>query len=240
MIAGEVIGNTMIEIKKSALQKYAMTGDADIDMMCVIWLLNHLFKIVFSDSSSYVMEDKSFSSDDSDEEILRLSTSFNSHPSRAESSSPTHSWSTSSSSSPLSSPGLMQAEGDAEQLENLIGIKQKKSCEVCGKKVINMNSHNVRMHGEGTPGFAVPCGQCDRIVVLSALGKHVLEYHMDTEKSRSISPPPPLSDEELTEDEKLVPRKRSCQYPSTHSKKIKPGSKIRVVNNCQNLKILSL
>ena len=114
----------------------------------------------------------------------------------------------------------MQAERDAEQLENLIGIKQKKTCEVCGKKVINMSSHNVRMHGEGTPGCAVPCGQCDMIVLLSALGKHVLEYHMDTEKSRSISPPPPVSDEELTEDEKLVSRKRSCQSQSTHSKKI--------------------
>ena len=35
MIAGEVIGNTMIEIKKSALQIYAMTGDVPCESVSV-------------------------------------------------------------------------------------------------------------------------------------------------------------------------------------------------------------
>jgi hypothetical protein len=122
----------------------------------------------------------------------RLSTSFNSHPSRSESSSSSSPCSRLSPSSCSSSNG---EQGDGEELEKIIGIKPKVACEVCGKKVVNMKAHMKRMHAEGRPGCTVTCGQCDRTVLLSGLGQHVLDNHLETE--RSISPPPPLSDEEI-------------------------------------------
>ena len=123
----------------------------------------------------------------------RLSTSFNSHPSRSESGSSSSSPSSRLSSSPCSSSNGEQ--GDGEELEKILGIKPKVACEVCGKKVVNMKAHVKRIHGEGRPGCTVTCGQCDRTVLLSGLGQHFLDNHLETE--RSISPPPPLSDEEI-------------------------------------------
>jgi hypothetical protein len=36
-----------------------------------------------------------------------------------------------------------------------------------------------RIHGEGRPGCTVTCGQCDRTVLLSGLGQHVLDNHLN-------------------------------------------------------------
>jgi len=116
-------------------------------------------------------------------------SSSNSHPSRSESS-------TSSSPSPgcsptPSSPGRWSPAADGESLERLIGIKQKYPCQVCGKKLINMESHMKKIHGEGKPGEVVSCGQCDQVILRYDLGKHVLEKHMEEAVvDRSISPPP--------------------------------------------------
>ena len=136
----------------------------------------------------------------------RLSTSFNSHPSRSESSS---SSSPSSRLSPSSCSSSNGEQGDGEELEKILGIKPKVACEVCEKKVVNMKAHVKRMHAEGRPGCTVTCGQCDRTVLLSGLGQHVLDNHLETE--RSISPPPPLSDEET----------HQSLSPSPHSMKKK-------------------
>jgi len=163
------------------------------------------------------MGDTSFSSDSSDSgnyplrkgsSSARLSTSFNSHPSRSESSSPSSSPPSSRlSSSPCSSSNGEQ--GDGEELEKILGIKPKVACEVCGKKVVNMKGHVKRMHGEGRPGCTVTCGQCDRTVLLSGLGQHVLDYHLETE--RSISPPPPLSDEEIQQSSSPQHKKKKIK-----------------------------
>eukprot|EP00092_Neocalanus_flemingeri_P031873 GFUD01034623.1.p1 GENE.GFUD01034623.1~~GFUD01034623.1.p1 ORF type:complete len:360 (-),score=110.55 GFUD01034623.1:108-1187(-) len=120
----------------------------------------------------------------------RLSTSSNSHPSRSVSSS--SSKQSSNSSSPSSNASLEPADG--EELEKLLGIKSTNPCEVCGKKVVNMKRHIENIHGEGKPGCPVSCWQCDQTVLLSSLGQHVLQFHC--EMNRSVSPPPPLSDEE--------------------------------------------
>ena len=79
---------------------------------------------------------------------------------------------------------------DVEMLDDLLGIKKKVACDLCGKKVLHMKSHMNKVHGEGRPGCAVECGQCDRTVLLSEMSRHVLNYHLRLEKS-----PSPLSDE---------------------------------------------
>jgi hypothetical protein len=151
----------------------------------------------------------------------RLSTSSNSHPSRSESSPSTQTLSSSSSTSvsPCSSSSIKQADG--EELEKQLGIKPKYPCEMCGKKVIDMKSHVKRMHGEGTPGCTVACGQCDRTVLLSCLGQHVMDYHMETE--RSISPPSPISDVENTD--------QVIKQAASKNKSQKAQSPVPVKNN---------
>jgi len=72
-------------------------------------------------------------------------------------------------------------------------VKVKYPCEMCGKKVMNMRGHVERMHGGQIETSRVTCGQCDRTILQSNLGKHVLEYHMQEEESVS---PPLLSDED--------------------------------------------
>jgi len=73
-----------------------------------------------------------------------------------------------------------------------MSTKPKYPCELCGKPVVNLKSHVKRMHGQDSSVCTVSCGQCDQTVLLSSLGKHVLEYHMEME--RSISPPPSFSE----------------------------------------------
>jgi len=79
---------------------------------------------------------------------------------------------------------------DVEMLDDLLGIKKKVACDLCGKKVLHMKSHMNKVHGEGRPGCAVECGQCDGTILLSEMSRHVLNYHLRLEKS-----PSPLSDE---------------------------------------------
>ena len=80
-------------------------------------------------------------------------------------------------------------------LDRLLGIDKKKfPCDLCGKKVMHMKNHMKKMHGEGKPGHAVECGQCDKTVLLADMMNHVLHYHIRLEMS-----PSPDSDEiELT------------------------------------------
>jgi len=72
-------------------------------------------------------------------------------------------------------------------LDQLLGIKTKVACGLCGKKVLHMKSHMKKMHGEGRPGCAVECGQCDRTILLSDMTDHVLNYHIRLERSPSHS-----------------------------------------------------
>ena len=71
--------------------------------------------------------------------------------------------------------------------------KVKYPCEMCGKKVLNMRGHVKRMHEEKGQANTITCGQCDKTILQSNLGKHVLEYHMEEEESVS---PPLVSDED--------------------------------------------
>jgi len=76
-------------------------------------------------------------------------------------------------------------------LDRLLGIDKKKfPCDLCGKKVMHMKNHMKKMHGEGKPGHAVECGQCDKTVLLADMMNHVLHYHIRLEMS-----PSPDSDE---------------------------------------------
>ena len=72
-----------------------------------------------------------------------------------------------------------------KMLDQLLGIKAKLACDLCGKKVLHLKSHMKKMHGEGRPGCAVECGQCDRTILLSDMTDHVLNYHIRLERSPS-------------------------------------------------------
>ena len=81
---------------------------------------------------------------------------------------------------------LLSAQSeDVKMLDQLLGIKAKLACDLCGKKVLHLKSHMKKMQGEGRPGCAVECGQCDRTILLSDMTDHVLNYHIRLERSPS-------------------------------------------------------
>jgi len=80
-------------------------------------------------------------------------------------------------------------------LDDLLGIRRKVACDLCGKEVLHMNSHLKNMHGERKPDCSVEvdCGQCDKTILLTDMRDHVLNYHIRLEQSPSLSdesPPP--------------------------------------------------
>ena len=94
----------------------------------------------------------------------------------------------SSVSSDLTAASGQTAESeDVKMLDQLLGIKAKLACDLCGNKVLHLKSHMKKMHGEGRPGCAVECGQCDRTILLSDMTDHVLNYHIRLERSPSNS-----------------------------------------------------
>ena len=83
---------------------------------------------------------------------------------------------------------------DVRMLDDLLGIKQRITCEFCGKKVQKnyLSRHMKNIHSEGKPGCVVECGQCDKRILLSDMRNHVLNNHLRLEES-----PPSLSDASL-------------------------------------------
>ena len=76
-------------------------------------------------------------------------------------------------------------------LDDLLGIKQRITCEFCGRKVQKnyLSRHMKNIHSEGKPGCVVECGQCDKRILLTDMRNHVLNNHLGLEES-----PPSLSD----------------------------------------------
>ena len=93
--------------------------------------------------------------------------------------------SSSASSDQTADSGETAESEDVKMLVQLLGIKAKLACDLCGKKVLHLKSHMKKMHGEGRPGCAVECGQCDRTILLSDMTDHVLNYHIRLERSPS-------------------------------------------------------
>jgi len=95
----------------------------------------------------------------------RLSTTSNSYPS-------SQSDSCSSNSSDFSNSSIQPA--DVEQLDKMLGIKPRYPCEVCAKKVINIEGHMKRMHGEKNINIPAPAPAVVNVPITSQKSKYEL------------------------------------------------------------------
>ena len=116
-------------------------------------------------------------------QMSRMSSNSNSHRSKSSPSYSNYSRSSESSSSADCQVSSSSKQSVGKKLKKQHVVKVKYPCEMCGKKVLNMRGHVKRMHEEQGQANRVTCGQCDKTILQSNLGKHVLEYHMEEEKS---------------------------------------------------------
>jgi len=102
---------------------------------------------------------------------------------------------------------------DVRMLDNLLGIKQRVSCDLCGKEVLDLKRHLRNVHAEGKPGCVVECCQCDRKIFLRDMRAHMLNYHIKLEE-------PPLSDGSPTPSQLLFKEKSETDICKEKQRKV--------------------
>jgi DNA-directed RNA polymerase subunit RPC12/RpoP len=167
-------------------------------------------------------------------QMSRMSQNSNSHQYKSRSSP---SYSNSSRSSESSSSAGLQVSSSSKQsagkkLKKQHVVKVKYKCEMCGKKVMNMRGHVKRMHEGQGEANRITCGQCDKTILQSNLGRHVLEYHMEEEESVS---PPLVSDEDSNpvefQSNPPVNNKKSQRVSMTDLANKEPPSEVTGIDN---------
>jgi len=103
---------------------------------------------------------------------------------------------------------------DVRMLDNLLGIKQRVACDLCGREVLNLKRHMRNVHAEGKPGCVVECCHCDRKIFLRDMRAHMLNYHIKLEE------PPIVSDGSPTPSQLLVKEKSETDIEKVNQREV--------------------